>query len=183
MMRPSPARAELTTLPKVDAQCTAPSLIPTVNGNTVRSFPTHGQPSAAKGSSRPRSHALTTPITYRTPRLTGCKEPTKPFERTCRLALRQRRRRRLHRPNGSWSLSLSRWVSLTWALSLSLSLSLGGSLPLLAPAAAAAPPCAPPAPPPPPPPSPAPAPCARSPPPALRLRLRLRRVCRGSATV
>ena len=29
--------------------CTAPSLIPTVNGNTVRSFSTHGQLSAAQG--------------------------------------------------------------------------------------------------------------------------------------
>jgi hypothetical protein len=36
-----PMRATRTTL----------SLIPTVNGNTVRSFPTHGQQSAAKGSS------------------------------------------------------------------------------------------------------------------------------------
>jgi hypothetical protein len=40
-----------TTLPKVDTNCTAPSLIPTVNGNTVRSFSTHGQKSAAKGRS------------------------------------------------------------------------------------------------------------------------------------
>jgi hypothetical protein len=48
-----------TTLPKVDTICTAPPLIPTVNGNTVRSFSTHGHQSAAKGSSRPRSHALT----------------------------------------------------------------------------------------------------------------------------
>jgi hypothetical protein len=30
---------------------TAPSLVPTVNGYTVRSFSTHGQQSAAKGSS------------------------------------------------------------------------------------------------------------------------------------
>jgi hypothetical protein len=37
--------------PKVDTNCTAPSLIPTVNGNTVLSFSTHGQQSAAKGSS------------------------------------------------------------------------------------------------------------------------------------
>jgi hypothetical protein len=37
--------------PKVDTNCTAPSLIPTVNVNTVRSFSTHGQRSAAKGSS------------------------------------------------------------------------------------------------------------------------------------
>jgi hypothetical protein len=29
---------------------TAPSLRPTVNGNTVRNFPTHGQPSAAQGN-------------------------------------------------------------------------------------------------------------------------------------
>jgi hypothetical protein len=36
---------------KVDTNCTAPSLIPTVNGNTVRSFSTHGQLSAAQGSS------------------------------------------------------------------------------------------------------------------------------------
>jgi hypothetical protein len=41
---------EPTTLPKVDTNCTAPSLIPTVNGNTVRSFSTHGHQSAAKGS-------------------------------------------------------------------------------------------------------------------------------------
>ena len=40
-----------STLPKVDTNCTAPSLIPTVNGNTVRSFPTHEHQSAAKGSS------------------------------------------------------------------------------------------------------------------------------------
>jgi hypothetical protein len=36
---------------KVDTICTAPSLIPTVNGNTARSFSTHGQHPAAKGSS------------------------------------------------------------------------------------------------------------------------------------
>jgi hypothetical protein len=41
----------LTAQPKVDTKCTAPSLIPTANGNTVRSFSTHGQQSAAKGSS------------------------------------------------------------------------------------------------------------------------------------
>jgi hypothetical protein len=41
----------LTALPKVDTNCTAPSLMPTVNGNTVRSFSTHGHLSAAKGSS------------------------------------------------------------------------------------------------------------------------------------
>jgi hypothetical protein len=36
----------------MDTNCTAPSLIPTVTGNTVRSFPTHGQLSAAaQGSS------------------------------------------------------------------------------------------------------------------------------------
>jgi hypothetical protein len=35
----------------VDTKCTAPSLIPAVNGNTVRSFSAHGQQSAAKGSS------------------------------------------------------------------------------------------------------------------------------------
>jgi hypothetical protein len=51
MMLPSSARAEMTALPKVDNNCTTPSLIPTVNGNTVRSFSTHGQQSAAKGSS------------------------------------------------------------------------------------------------------------------------------------
>jgi hypothetical protein len=51
MMLPSSARAEMTTLPKVDTICTAPSLIPTVDGNTVRSFSTHGQLSAEKGSS------------------------------------------------------------------------------------------------------------------------------------
>jgi hypothetical protein len=35
----------------VDVVTPSPSLIPTVNGNTVRSFSTHGQQSAAKGSS------------------------------------------------------------------------------------------------------------------------------------
>jgi hypothetical protein len=51
MMLPSSAHADMTTLPKVDTNCTAPSLIPTVNGNMVRSFSTHGHQSAAKGSS------------------------------------------------------------------------------------------------------------------------------------
>ena len=51
MMLLSSAHAEVTALPKVDTNCTAPSLIPTVNGNTVRSFSTHGQQSAANGSS------------------------------------------------------------------------------------------------------------------------------------
>jgi hypothetical protein len=37
--------------PRPFPHCTTPSLIPTVNGNTVRSFSTHGQQSAAKGSS------------------------------------------------------------------------------------------------------------------------------------
>ena len=51
---PPPSRqvtppSSLTTLPKVAP--TAPSLIPTLYGNTVRSFSTHGQQSAAKGSS------------------------------------------------------------------------------------------------------------------------------------
>jgi hypothetical protein len=41
----------MTTLPKVDTICTALSLIPTVIGNTVRIFSTHGHQSAAKGSS------------------------------------------------------------------------------------------------------------------------------------
>jgi hypothetical protein len=45
------ARAEMTALPRVDTKCTTPSRIPTVNGNTVRSLSTHGQQSAAKGSS------------------------------------------------------------------------------------------------------------------------------------
>jgi hypothetical protein len=40
-----------TALPKVDTDCTTPPLIPTANGNTVRSFSTHGQQSSAKGSS------------------------------------------------------------------------------------------------------------------------------------
>jgi hypothetical protein len=48
---PFPLSAELTALPKVDTKCTTPSLIPTVNGNTVRSFSTHGEQSAVKGSS------------------------------------------------------------------------------------------------------------------------------------
>jgi hypothetical protein len=45
------AHADMTTLPKVYTICTALSLIPTVNGNTVRSFSAHGHQSAAKGSS------------------------------------------------------------------------------------------------------------------------------------
>ena len=36
---------------KVDTSCTALSLITSLNDNTVRNFPTHGQQSAAKGSS------------------------------------------------------------------------------------------------------------------------------------
>jgi hypothetical protein len=47
----SSAHAEMTALPKGDTNWTTPSLIPTVTGNTVRSFSTHGQQSAAKGSS------------------------------------------------------------------------------------------------------------------------------------
>jgi hypothetical protein len=50
MILPSSARAEVTTLPKVDTKCTALSLIPTVNDNTLLSFSTHGQLSAAQGS-------------------------------------------------------------------------------------------------------------------------------------
>jgi hypothetical protein len=51
MTLPSSARAEMTALLKVDTSCTAPSLIPTVNGDKVRSFSTHGKQPAAKGSS------------------------------------------------------------------------------------------------------------------------------------
>jgi hypothetical protein len=36
---------------QVDTNCIAPSLIPTSNGNTVRSFSTHGRQSAAQASS------------------------------------------------------------------------------------------------------------------------------------
>jgi hypothetical protein len=45
-------------VPKVDTMCTALSLMPTVIGNMVRGFSTHGHLSAAKGSSS-TSHALT----------------------------------------------------------------------------------------------------------------------------
>ena len=38
MMQPSPANAERATPPKMDTNCTALSLIPTVTGNTARSF-------------------------------------------------------------------------------------------------------------------------------------------------
>jgi hypothetical protein len=41
----------------MDTKCTAPSLIPTVNGNTVRSFSTHGHLSASQGSSTTVSHS------------------------------------------------------------------------------------------------------------------------------
>jgi hypothetical protein len=41
----------MTTLPKMDTNCTALSLITrSFNGNMVRNFPTHGQLSAAQGS-------------------------------------------------------------------------------------------------------------------------------------
>jgi hypothetical protein len=50
LLAPLSSTAEMTALPKVDTNCTAPSLIPTVNGNTVRSFSTHGQQSTSKGS-------------------------------------------------------------------------------------------------------------------------------------
>jgi hypothetical protein len=53
----SSAHAEVTALPNVDTKCTAPSLIPTVNGNTVRSSSTHGQQSAAQGSSTAASRS------------------------------------------------------------------------------------------------------------------------------
>jgi hypothetical protein len=59
----SSAHAEMTALPKGDTNWTTPSLIPTVTGNTVRSFSTHGQQSAAKGSSTTVSHALTSDST------------------------------------------------------------------------------------------------------------------------
>jgi hypothetical protein len=49
---------------KVDTICTAPSLVPTVNGDTVRSFCTHGQQSAAKGSSTTVSRSDTRLIQY-----------------------------------------------------------------------------------------------------------------------
>jgi hypothetical protein len=48
----------------VDTKCTALSLIPTGNGNTVRSFSTHGQQSAAKGSSTTVSRSDTRLIQY-----------------------------------------------------------------------------------------------------------------------
>jgi hypothetical protein len=35
---PPPTTNEMTALRKVDTKCTAPSRIPTVSGNTVRSF-------------------------------------------------------------------------------------------------------------------------------------------------
>jgi hypothetical protein len=48
----------MTALLKMDTNCTTLSLIPTVIENTVCSFSTHGQQSAAKGSSTAvsRSH-------------------------------------------------------------------------------------------------------------------------------
>jgi hypothetical protein len=51
MMLPSSAHAEMTALSKLDTNCTTLSLIPTVTGNTVRSFSAHGHLSAAQGSS------------------------------------------------------------------------------------------------------------------------------------
>jgi hypothetical protein len=44
---------------EMGTNCAALPLIPTVNGYTVRSFSTHGQQSAAKGSSATETHALT----------------------------------------------------------------------------------------------------------------------------
>jgi hypothetical protein len=40
----------MTTPPKMDTKCTTLSLIPTVNDNTVRNFPTNEQLSAAQGN-------------------------------------------------------------------------------------------------------------------------------------
>jgi hypothetical protein len=56
--------AELTTPPKVDTKCTALCLMPTVNGNTVRSFSTLGQQSAAKGGSTTVSRSDIINITF-----------------------------------------------------------------------------------------------------------------------
>jgi hypothetical protein len=50
-LSPPLVHAPRSSAPKVDTNCTAPSLIPTVNVNTVRSFSAHGHQSAAKGSS------------------------------------------------------------------------------------------------------------------------------------
>jgi hypothetical protein len=58
------AHAEMTTLPMVDTKCTTPSLIPTVNANTVRSFSSHGHQSAANGSSTTVSRSDTRLIQY-----------------------------------------------------------------------------------------------------------------------
>jgi hypothetical protein len=61
MMLPSSARAEMTALPQGDTKRTTPFLIPTgtgtCTGTTVRSFSTHGQQSAAQGSSTPVSRS------------------------------------------------------------------------------------------------------------------------------
>jgi hypothetical protein len=56
---PRPPSSVCSRFLSMDATCavqprthlSAPSLIPPVNGNTVRSFSTHGKPSAAQGSS------------------------------------------------------------------------------------------------------------------------------------
>jgi hypothetical protein len=54
---PSPLYSDMTTLRKVDTSCTALSLMPTIIGNTVRSFSTHGHQSAAEGSSSTASRS------------------------------------------------------------------------------------------------------------------------------
>jgi hypothetical protein len=56
LMQPSPVRAELTTLPKMD-NCTTLSLIPKVLVTRFAASTTHGQLSAAK-EAQPQSHAL-----------------------------------------------------------------------------------------------------------------------------
>jgi hypothetical protein len=54
---PSPPLKHTSPLPTLGTKRTTPPLIPTVDGNTVRSFSTHGQQSAAKGSSTAASRS------------------------------------------------------------------------------------------------------------------------------
>jgi hypothetical protein len=65
-LAPHGLEASLITggLSPVAAPSLAPSLVPTVNGNAVRSFSTHGQQSAAKGSSTTVSRSDTRLIQY-----------------------------------------------------------------------------------------------------------------------
>jgi hypothetical protein len=63
VMRPSPSRAEMTTPPKMDTNCTTLSLITTVTGNGSQLLPRTDNCLHPK-EAQPQSHALATSINY-----------------------------------------------------------------------------------------------------------------------